>query len=202
MDPWYVPIQGGEMYKSLLPVTCHSTFQQIPASEVGLHLVCSTPAIVSRLTPKLNSRKKTNKNNLVSCRAGLPLGRSWKFGFLFPKRVSLRLGASSYSRWRAGTWRHVASSALSTWRRMGARPWRNGWKIMISNAYSWRDPLNMLICKSTLGITNDFGLFVVGIFDSIVLVWDIFFHAARGASLLIHGTVHPETAISVSTEAN
>lgn len=33
----------------------------------------------------------------------------------------------------------------------------------------------MLICKSTLGITNDFGLFVVGIFDSIVLVWDIFF---------------------------
>ena len=34
------------------------------------------------------------------------------------------------------------------------------------------------------------------------LVWDKIFHAARGASLLIHRTVHPETAISVSTEAS
>ena len=54
-------------------VTCDLP-QHFPAdtvsSEVGLHLVCWTPAIVSRLTPKLNSPQKTNKHNLVSCRAG------------------------------------------------------------------------------------------------------------------------------------
>ena len=164
---------------------------------------------VSCLTAKLNSPKPIMWVQMGITMINHPFGnglyqlsiKTPHFGALFWELPA---------RWRVGTWRPAASSAFCTWRRMGARPWRNGWKITIYNAYSWRDPLNMLICKSTLGTLGvrlkwllaffRDCLFVFGCFwheskMSKAFVWycTCFFPAVRGASLLIHGRVHPET---------